>query len=177
MWGCRRPPGRHCRGTERGAPRAADGAARGENRRRPLPEPRRSPTGAADCPGVAARAGGGTRGALRAEQRATAVAARVISGKRVCQGGTSCGRRICALRAAMLFLLDDHKISAREGASRPAALLPSSRWQRHECTQPPRPRCGLPARSRRWAPISGGPVWDQRLGRLLLGGPFRRDVL
>lgn len=94
-----------------------------------------------------------------------------------CQGGTSCGRCICALRAAMLFLLDDHKISAREGASRPAALLPSSRWQRHECTQPPRPRCGLPARSRRWAPISGGPVWDQRLGRLLLGGPFRRDVL
>lgn len=100
MWGCRRPPGRHCRGTERGAPRAADGAARGENRRRPLPEPRRSPTGAADCPGVAARAGGGTRGALRAEQRATAVAARVISGKRAAREGRAadgvfvlCGQR------------------------------------------------------------------------------------
>lgn len=44
MWGCRRPPGRHCRGTERGAPRAADGAARGENRG--PADPSRSPAGA-----------------------------------------------------------------------------------------------------------------------------------
>lgn len=109
MWGPRRPPGRHCRGTERGAPGAAGGAGRGENRG--PAEPSRSPA----RPPQELRAARGSRLVLaggRGARWGERLRRLSLSGLFLGNGGEMelrdgefvlCGQRC--------FLLDDRKIS------------------------------------------------------------------